>query len=33
MLRQNDLLWSTVMVYYAEYYALYSFLAKVGGEV
>jgi len=29
ILRQN-LLWATVMVYYAEYYALYSFLAKIG---
>ena len=26
----NDLLWSTVVVYYAEYYALYSFLQKIG---
>jgi len=29
ILRQN-LLWTTVMVYYAEYYALYSFLTKIG---
>jgi len=26
----NDLLWATVVVYYAEYYALYSFLQKIG---
>jgi len=24
------LLWSTVAIYYAEYYALYSFLQKIG---
>lgn len=26
----KDLLWATVAVYYAEYYALYSFLQKIG---
>ena len=26
----NDLLWATVVIYYAEYYALYSFLQKIG---
>src|SRR3989339_813858 len=26
----KDLLWTTVAVYYAEYYALYSFLQKIG---
>lgn len=26
----NDLLWTTVVIYYAEYYALYSFLQKIG---
>lgn len=26
----KDLLWATVTIYYAEYYALYSFLQKVG---
>ena len=36
MLRANknfedkDLLWTTVTAYYAEYYALYSFLQKIG---
>ncbi len=29
-LNDNDLLWSTVAVYYAEYYALYSFLQRIG---
>lgn len=29
-LNDKDLLWSTVAVYYAEYYALYSFLQKIG---
>jgi len=29
-LDDNDLLWSTVAIYYAEYYALYSFLQKIG---
>jgi len=28
--RDGDLLWSTVVVYYAEYYALYSFLQRIG---
>ena len=27
---ENDLLWATVVIYYAEYYAMYSFLQKVG---
>jgi len=26
----KDLLWTTVTVYYAEYYALYSFLQRIG---
>ncbi len=26
----KDLLWATVITYYAEYYALYSFLQKIG---
>jgi uncharacterized protein (UPF0332 family) len=26
----GDLLWTTVAIYYAEYYALYSFLQKIG---
>ena len=26
----GDLLWTTVVIYYAEYYALYSFLQKIG---
>ncbi len=29
-LKDKDLLWSTVAIYYAEYYALYSFLQKIG---
>ena len=29
-LNDKDLLWSTVAVYYAEYYALYSFLQRIG---
>jgi uncharacterized protein (UPF0332 family) len=29
-LNEKDLLWSTVAIYYAEYYALYSFLQKIG---
>ena len=28
--RDGDLLWTTVVVYYAEYYALYSFLQRLG---
>jgi uncharacterized protein (UPF0332 family) len=28
--QENDLLWATVVVYYAEYYSLYSFLQKIG---
>jgi len=27
---EKDLLWATVTIYYAEYYALYSFLQKIG---
>jgi len=30
MLKEKDLLWTTVMIYYAEYYVLYSFLARIG---
>ena len=29
-LKDNDLLWTTVAIYYAEYYALYSFLQRIG---
>ena len=29
-LNDGDLLWATVIMYYAEYYALYSFLQKIG---
>lgn len=29
-LEEEDLLWATVALYYAEYYALYSFLQKIG---
>lgn len=29
-LNDGDLLWATVAIYYAEYYALYSFLQKIG---
>ena len=29
-LGDNDLLWTTVVIYYAEYYSLYSFLQKIG---
>ena len=29
-LNDKDLLWSTVAIYYAEYYALYSFLQRIG---
>ena len=29
-LKDNDLLWATVVIYYAEYYALYSFLQRIG---
>ena len=28
--QDNDLLWTTIAIYYAEYYALYSFLQKIG---
>ena len=28
--KDGDLLWTTVVVYYAEYYALYAFLQKIG---
>jgi uncharacterized protein (UPF0332 family) len=28
--KDGDLLWTTVVVYYAEYYALYSFLQRLG---
>lgn len=26
----KDLLWATVIIYYAEYYAIYSFLQRIG---
>ncbi|MEK6914536.1 MAG: hypothetical protein AABW83_02690 [Nanoarchaeota archaeon] len=29
-LDDKDLLWATVTIYYSEYYALYSFLQKIG---
>ena len=29
-LNDKDLLWATVTIYYAEYYALYSFLQRIG---
>ena len=29
-LNDKDFLWATVAIYYAEYYALYSFLQKIG---
>lgn len=29
-LNDKDLLWATVAIYYGEYYALYSFLQKIG---
>ncbi len=29
-LEDKDLLWATVTIYYAEYYALYSFLQRIG---
>ncbi len=29
-LNDKDFLWSTVTIYYSEYYALYSFLQKIG---
>ena len=28
--KDGDLLWTTVVIYYAEYYALYSFLQRIG---
>ena len=28
--KDGDLLWATVVIYYAEYYSLYSFLQKIG---
>lgn len=28
--QDGDMLWTTVVVYYADYYALYSFLQKIG---
>lgn len=30
MLKNKDLLWGTIIIYYSEYYALYSFLQKIG---
>ena len=29
-LEDKDLLWTTITIYYAEYYALYSFLQRIG---
>lgn len=28
--RDGDLLWTTVVIYYSEYYSLYSFLQRIG---
>ncbi len=28
----GDLLWATVVIYYAEYYALYAFLQRIGAK-
>lgn len=28
--KDGDLLWTTVVIYYAEYYSLYSFLQRIG---
>ena len=28
--RDGDMLWTTVVIYYAEYYSLYSFLQRIG---
>ena len=28
--KDKDFLWTTVVIYYAEYYALYSFLQRIG---
>jgi len=28
--KDDDMLWTTVVIYYAEYYALYSFLQRIG---
>ncbi|MBU2634487.1 MAG: HEPN domain-containing protein [Nanoarchaeota archaeon] len=28
--RDGDLLWTTVVIYYAEYYSLYAFLQRIG---
>jgi len=28
--KDGDLLWTTVVIYYADYYALYSFLQRIG---
>jgi len=28
--KDKDFLWTTITIYYAEYYALYSFLQKIG---
>ena len=30
VLEKKDPVWSSVMIYYADYYALYSFLRKIG---
>ena len=31
-LGEGDVLWATVVIYYAEYYALYSFLQRIGAK-
>lgn len=28
--QEGDLLWTTVVIYYAEYYAMYAFLQRIG---
>ena len=28
--QEGDLLWATVVIYYAEYYAMYAFLQRIG---
>ncbi|MBI2543257.1 MAG: HEPN domain-containing protein [Candidatus Aenigmarchaeota archaeon] len=30
--QDGDLLWSTIVIYYSEYYALYSFLQRIGAK-
>lgn len=30
MLKNKDYLWATIIIYYSEYYSMYSFLQKIG---